>query len=227
MESNSKSFSKTFDMMKTIAITSIVMLFITNGIWIYLYNQLNDLVNSKVFVVTDSGSFWATEKNRDDFNQYEAKNFVKVFAELIFAHDAQSYKGNMERALPLVHKDYGGVIKVDYEKNKLWETYVNYDASTSIKIDSIIIDNTTRPAKGAIYMIHSFNYGANKKESPLAYGFTLDRVERSEKNPYGLFLSSLNRIGYAPAVEKRKADEPDQNLEREIVDSIVNTSPQP
>ncbi|MGF7083015.1 hypothetical protein [Mucilaginibacter sp. UYCu711] len=223
---NVKTFSKTFDIMKGICILAIVTLFLSNAGWLWAYVRLNKEVGKKVFVVTDSGTIWATEKDNDNtFNQYESRNFVKVFCNLMFAHDATTYNQHLNAALPLIHRDFGSAIKADYDNNHLYQQYVNYDASNTVQIDSIVVLQDTRPQRGAVFMRLITHYGDKSISNPLAYKFTLDRVQRSDLNPYGLFITSLSRIVYNPADVKQDENQllEKQAADKKVIDSLVQT----
>jgi hypothetical protein len=222
---NVKTFSSTFDIMKKLCFVAIIMLFLTNAGWILAYVKLNKEVGKKVFVVTDNGSIWATEKdNINTFDQYESRNFIKVFCNLMFAHDASTYNKHLNAALPLIHRDYGMAIKADYDNNKLYATYVNYDASTTIQIDSVVIVQNSRPQRGAVFMRLITHYGNAMSAAPLAYKFSLDRVSRSDINPYGLFITSLDRIVYNPVDAKQDPNKVSEkeSTDKQTIDSLVS-----
>ena len=221
---NVKTFSKTFDIMKMICVISIIAVIVINAGWLWAYVTLNKEVGKKVFVVTDNGTIWATQKdNINTFNQYESRNFVKVFCNLMFAHDANTYNQHLNAALPLIHRDFGSAIKADYDNNHLYQQYVNYDASNTVQIDSIIVLQDTRPQRGAVFMRLITHYGDKSIANPLAYKFTLDRVQRSDINPYGLFITSLSRIPYNPVDIKQDPNKliEKQSNDKKALDSLV------
>ncbi|PYF68439.1 hypothetical protein [Pedobacter nutrimenti] len=220
-----KNFSKTYDTMRMITIVAICVLAFTNLAWTYFYYLKDEEVGKKVIVVTDFGSFSAKTKKDETIDQFEARNFVEVFMQNMFAHDGSSFKRNVEAALNMINKKDGMQIYSDFKTGQVLETYVKYDSRSRIEIDSIKLDMDVRPLSGKVYAKQFTVYAGKELMQPIAAKFSLDRIDRSPKKPYGLLINSFSFINYNPT---QTEVDPNVILEKQRIkqleaDSIINT----
>lgn len=221
---NVKNFSKTFDTMRTITIIALALIVISQGIWVYAYLLKDAEVGKKVYVVTDNGTFRASDKSEESIDQFEARNFIRVFMNNMFAHDGSSFKRNIETGLNMINKKDGMQIYSDFKTGQVLETYIKYDSRSRIEIDSISLNMNVRPITGNVFAKQFTTYAGRELMQPLGAKFTIDRIDRSEKKPYGLMISTFSFINYNPSVQ---TEDPNEILENERIkqlsaDSIIN-----
>lgn len=219
------NFSKNFDTMRKITIASIIVLAICNFGWLYAYVLKDTEVGKRVYVVTDNGSFVASDKSEETVNQFEARNFLKVFMNNMFAHDASSFKRNIENGLNMINRKDGMKLYSDFKSGEVLETYIKYDSRSRVEIDSIYLNMDVRPISGKVFGKQFTNYAGREIMSPIGIKLTLDRIDRSEKKPYGLMISTFSFITYNPqqsTVDPNVLQE-EERLKQAQADSILNS----
>lgn len=218
------NFSKNFDTMRTITIVAIIALLLANVGWLYAYISKDAEVGKRVYVVTDNGSFIATDKSEESVNLFEARNFLKVFMTNMYAHDASSFKRNIENGLNMINRKDGMRLYSDFKSGQVLETYVKYDSRSRIEIDSIYLDMNVRPISGNVYGKQYTIYAGREIMTPIGVKLTLDRIDRSEKKPYGLMISTFSYVNYNP---QQTIDDPNilqeqERLKQVQADSILS-----
>lgn len=218
------NFSKNFDTMRLITIASIIAIVLCNIAWLYAYSLKDTEVGKRVYVVTDNGSFVASDKSEETVNQFEARNFLKVFMNNMFAHDASSFKRNIENGLNMINRKDGMRLYTDFKEGQVLETYVKYDSRSRIEIDSISLNMDVRPITGNVFAKQFTIYAGREIMTPIGAKLTLDRIDRSEKKPYGLMISTFSFVNYNPQLPTTNPDivQEEERLKQAQADSILN-----
>lgn len=197
-----KDFSKTFQTMRNITYLSILGSLVVISALVYWNQHLHHKIGQKVYVVSSSGTFPAVNKDNRQVSVYEARNQVKTFMRLMFAHDAATYQDNVEAALQLIDDISGKRIYADFSKGEVRENYVRYNSHTTLEIDSVVLDMNTNPFTGKAYARQFLHYGNQQKMLPVGAKFELEPTFRSDINPFGLLITNFDFILYSPQTDK-------------------------
>jgi hypothetical protein len=85
----------------------------------------------------------------------------------------------------------------------VYENYVRLGTYTSLEIDSVVIDMSTRPISGKAFARQTIFLGEDSKTYPIGAKFELIETYRSDKNPYGLLIQKFDFIPYRPLQENQ------------------------
>jgi hypothetical protein len=191
-------FVKVIRNMRMIVIVTVVSAFIACTVFAFLYVKLSSDNSDKIYVVTDAGSFMAKRNEYALRYDYEVKNHVRLFFQNLFEADQYTYTQNLESALNLIDNVSGRKVYDQMQRSGFYDIYKKENAHTKILVDEIKVNMDSRPIKAKILLRQQVYWAGYTKE--VNYGAIMDVVEdnRSEKNPFGLMITSLNFINYAP-----------------------------
>jgi hypothetical protein len=196
MSTSVKDYHYTFGALKKVTIITLIGAFILNGILVYYILSSKETQAKRVYVVTDSGTFPAILQETRKVSVYEARNHVRTFFSTLFAHDATNYKERVEAGLALIDKQSGQRIVNDFNKGEVYENYVRLGTYTTLEMDSVVIDVSTRPISGRAYARQTIFLGEESKAYPIGAKFELIETYRSDNNPYGLLIQKFDFIPY-------------------------------
>jgi hypothetical protein len=193
------NFDKAFRTTTRIATLSAVLLVLSNFTWAYCYFAARKAGEERVYVVHDQGTMAAVLAGDYRPTVYEARNHARNFMTLMHAHDAGTYSERINSALKLIDKKAGARLYNRMKKGGILEHYTRYNSRTDVQIDSIRIDMSIEPYKGAIYCRQRYLYDKEQQIIPIAADFELVRTHRSDANPFGLLITAFDYKTYRPA----------------------------
>lgn len=204
MKGIAQNFNEAFKALKFITALAVALLFISNIVWFIFFSHEVEKLNNKIFVVSDNGTMTAVAKSEQTPSIYEAKNHVKTFMQMMFAHDAETFKDRINIGLKLIERTDGLAIYEGFKRGQVLENYSKYNSRTLLEIDSIQVNVAIEPYNGVVYARQIALYQKEKSMKPIAARFELIRTYRSEDNPFGLLLKNFTFIGYNPPIKTRE-----------------------
>jgi hypothetical protein len=192
------NFNKAFKSLQFISAGAVLLLFLSNFIWSYLYFTADKNSIQKVYVATDNGTMAASLAASSKPTIYEAKSHVKGFMQLMYSHDVNNFSERLNQALFLIDKEDGSRLYNDLKKGGILEYYTKFNARTEMHIDSVKVDVSIQPYKGVVYAKQSYLFDDERKLIPVAAKFDLIQTHRSDNNPSGLLLRNFVFIRYQP-----------------------------
>ncbi len=193
------NFDKAFRTTDRIATTSAILLVLSNFVWAWCYFAARGAGGERVYVVHDQGTVAAALSGNYRPTVYEAKNHARTFMTLMHAHDAGTYSERINSALKLIDKKVGARLYNRMKKGGILEHYTRYNSRTDVQIDSVRIDMSAEPYKGAIYCRQRYLYDKEQQIIPVAADFEMVRTHRSDANPFGLLITAFDYKAYRPA----------------------------
>lgn len=216
MATNATDVNKTFKLMKTITIMSIIGSVTIVLVAIGVFAISIDSLSKKAYFITYDGTYVGMEKENRQVTIYEVKNHIRKFMGLTFSHDARTFKNRIEAGLKLIAKEDGKAIYKDFTTANVYDNYLKYHSRTSLKIDSITVDMKTIPWNAHVYAIQYTIFDQQEVALPIAMYFDIDETFRSDENTDGLILKNYKYINYQPV-----AEEDNGRVEEQIVDDQV------
>lgn len=214
-----KNLDQSYATMRNIALAAIglalVVIVTAGGLVMHAYGS----VGQRVYVVGSQGTQAAMAAAPEEHTDFERRNLVRSFAQYMFAHDQYTFKDNLNAALPLIDEMGGRRIYEGFKKGDVLGNYVKFGARTTITIDSIVIDSRTRPSSGRLYLRQIAFVGDRQSQSvPMGCSFRFAETHRSNKNPFGLLLSSFDYFLYNPAMSKAEKAVLEEQARRDAED---------
>lgn len=189
--------SNRYSHLRLISLAALGLLIISNLVWSFTYVRgLEKAAEGKVYVVSPQGSFQAKLQKRGATTIFEARNHVEAFMRLMFSHDEMSYGDNIESALYLIEKSEGAAIFEDFQKGQVHDNYIKFGSRSELQIDSIALDMSGEPYRGAVYGRQYIIYQDERRPMPIGASFSLVKNPRNEKNPHGLLLRDWKFVLY-------------------------------
>lgn len=191
-------FVKVIRNMRMIVIVTIITAFIACTIFALLYVRVSSDNSEKIYVVTDAGSFMAKRNEYGLRYDYEVKNHIRMFFQNLLEADQNTYTQNLEKALNLIDNVSGKRVYDQMQTSGFYDIYKKENAHTRVLVDDIQIKMDSRPIKAKILLRQQVYWAGYTKD--VNYGAVLEIIEdnRSEKNPFGLLITSLDFINYNP-----------------------------
>ncbi|TLM88792.1 conjugal transfer protein TraK [Hymenobacter jeollabukensis] len=178
---------------------ALVVCLAAGGLVMYAYGS----VGQRVYVVGSQGTQAALAANPEEHTDFELRNLVRTFAQYMFQHDQYTFKDNLNMALPLIDEMGGRRIYDGFKKGDVLGNYTKFGARTSITIDSIVIDSHSRPKSGRLYLRQRAFVGDRQSQpTPMGCSFRFAETNRSNKNPFGVILTSFDYFLYNPGMSK-------------------------
>lgn len=192
-----KDYNRAFTSLQVFASLCLFGLIGTNIFYYINYQQLHREKDSKVWVVTDNGTFAAYAQEEQSIDIYEAQYMSKIFIKSMFAHDAETYDSHVDDALHLVDDPTGKMLVEQFDKGKVQQNYVRWGSRTEVAIDSIKILNNGMPLQVVAYFHQKHYIGSEFKDAlPIALHYDVVRNFRHDQNPFGMQISKLDFIAY-------------------------------
>lgn len=182
--------------LKTICLSLVVALALSNIAWLYAYVQESSRNTERVYVATDNGTTSALAAGRVQPTQYEARNLVRSFMDLMFQHDAGTFRERVNHGMKLIDHNDGRAIYETFKRGKVLENYHRYSSHTNWTCDSVTVDMSVEPYRGTVWGAQEVVYDNQIAVQPVAANFTLSRQLRSDINPYGLLIDGFSFIEY-------------------------------
>jgi hypothetical protein len=193
--------------LKVICLGLIIALALSNVAWLYAYVRETSQNAERVYVTTDNGTTSAIAAGQAQPTQYEARNLVRSFMELMFQHDASTFRERVNHGMKLVDHNDGRAIYETFKRGQVLENYHRYNSHTNWTCDSVSVDMSVEPYQGIVWGAQEVVYDNQIAVQPVAARFTLSRQLRSDINPYGLLIDGFNFIEYRrPAPDGSKPD---------------------
>ncbi len=196
------NFNKAFRATQAIAITAVGLLVLSNFLWAGVYFAARRKGEERVYVVSDGGTVAATLASNYRPTIYEARNHARNFMSMMHSHDAGNYTERINAALKLVDKKIGARLYNRMKKGGILEHYTRFNSRTDIEVDSVVVDMSVEPYKGAIYTRQRYKYDTESETIPIAADFEMIRSHRSEVNPFGLLITNFDYKAYTPKSER-------------------------
>lgn len=192
-----KDYNKAFKTMKVITMTSLLGFITATVIYYFQYKQLVDTQKDQVYVVTDNGTLTAYLTQERDVTPFEAKYLSEIFIRSMFAHDAETYEQHLDDALHLIDEPSGLMVVEQFDKGKVKDNYIRWGSRTEVIIDSVNILSNGLPAQARAYFKQRHYIGSElKTELAIALKYNIVKTYRSEHNPFGLQIASLDFVPY-------------------------------
>ena len=151
MKGIAQNFNEAFKALKFITALAVALLFISNIVWFIFFSHEVEKLNNKIFVVSDNGTMTAVAKTEQTPSIYEAKNHIKTFMQMMFAHDAETFKDRINIGLKLIERTDGLAIYEGFKRGQVLENYSKYNSRTLLEIDSIQVNVAIEPYNGVVY----------------------------------------------------------------------------
>ena len=183
---------------KTIAIIALMCLVIVTITFAYLYTTEIKAQSKRAYFVTPTSVYEGEIQHTELINYYRAKDHVRKFISLFFAHDEESFKSRIEAGLHLIEKEAGKELYYQFVQAKVFESYQNYHVSNKVEIDSISVNTNVVPIQGRAYFKQVLVLPSREKTiTPIAFKFQLVPTGFSnEFNSAGLEIQKLVHIDY-------------------------------
>ncbi|MDJ1505229.1 hypothetical protein [Xanthocytophaga agilis] len=195
-------FDKTLKTTQRIATVSLLLLVVSNLLWSFIYFSAKRKGEERVYVVSDNTTLAASLASNYKPTIYEGKNHVRNFMTLMHSHDASNYADRINAALKLIDKQVGARLYNKMKQGGILEHYTRFNSRTEMEIDSVNINMSVEPYKGAIYARQKYLYDNESEIIPIAADFDMIRTHRSDANPFGLQITNFDYKAYNPPVEK-------------------------
>lgn len=182
--------------LKVVCLGLIVALALSNIAWLYAYVRETSQNAERVYVTTDNGTTSALAAGQGQPTRYEAKNLVRSFMDLMFQHDASTFRERVNHGMKLIDHNDGRAIYETFKRGQVLENYHRYSSHTNWTCDSVSVDTSVEPYKGTVWGAQEVVYDNQIAVQPVAARFTLSRQLRSDINPYGLLIDGFNFIEY-------------------------------
>jgi hypothetical protein len=202
------NLEKNYSSMRLISVCSIIASLIICVCSLGLVFYAFAVTGKQAYFVGQGGTTLAAQADSpENHTEYEMRNLVRTFATNMYAHDQYTYKTNLNTALPLIDVLGGRRLYADLKKQDLYNNYVKFGARTTVNVDSIVLDMSTLPIKGRLYMRQKGYIGDRQSQSlPLGCYFELANTNRSNANPFGMMLTRYDYFPYAPGVSERERE---------------------
>lgn len=182
--------------LKVVCLSLVVALTISNVVWLYAYVRENNEHAERVYVATDNGTTAAIAAGQVQPTQYEARNLMRSFMDLMFQHDANTFRERVNHGMKLIDHNDGRAIYETFKRGQVLENYHRYSSHTNWTCDSVRVDMSVEPYQGIIWGAQEVVYDNQIAVQPVAARFTLSRQLRSDINPYGLLIDGFTFIEY-------------------------------
>jgi hypothetical protein len=198
-----KDLSSSFGSMRMVALCSLAVtltvILACGALVMHAYGS----VGQRVYVVGSQGTQAALAASPEEHTDFELRNLVRTFAQYMFSHDQYTFKQNLDMALPLIDEMGGRRIYDGFKKGDVLGNYTKFGSRTSVTIDSIVIDGSTRPKSGRIYLKQRAFVGDRQSQPmPMGCSFRLSETNRSDKNPFGVLITNFDYFLYNPGMSK-------------------------
>lgn len=187
--------------LRVICVALVVTVAVNNLGWLYAYVMETNEHAERVYVATDNGTVSAVTAGHATPTVYEARNLVRHFMDVMFQHDATTFRERVNLGMKLVDHNDGRAIYETFKRGEVLENYHRYNSHTNWTCDSVRVDMNTEPYRGSVWGAQEVVYDNQIIVQPVAARFTLSRQTRSDINPYGLLIDSFSFIEY-----NRKSD---------------------
>ena len=191
--------------LKVICLGLIVALAMSNVLWLYAYLKESSQNAERVYMVADNGTNAAISAGQVQPTQYEARNLVRSFLDLMFQHDANTFRERVNHGMKLVDHNDGRAIYETFKRGRVLENYHRYNSHTNWTCDSVRVDMSVEPYQGFVWGAQQVVYDNQIAVQPVAARFTLSRRLRSDINPYGLLIDTFSFIEYPRAIQTDEA----------------------
>lgn len=195
-------FNKTLRATQRMAQLAMLLLVASNLLWALIYFTSRSSGEERVYVVSDHTTTAASLVTNYKPTIYEGKNHVKNFFVLMHSHDASNYADRINSALKLIDKQIGARLYNKMKQGGILEHYTRFNSRTEVEIDSVRLDMSVEPYRGAIYTRQKYLYDNQSETIPIAADFEMIRTHRSEDNPFGLQIVGFDYKAYNPPLEK-------------------------
>lgn len=182
--------------LKVVCLSLIGALALSNVAWLYAYVKENTEHAERVYVATDNGTTSAIAAGQAQPTQYEARNLMRSFMDLMFQHDANTFRERVNHGMKLIDHNDGRAIYETFKRGQVLENYHRYNSHTNWSCDSVQVDMSVEPYKGIIWGAQEVVYDNQIAVQPVAARFTLSRQIRSDINPYGLLIDGFTFVEY-------------------------------
>lgn len=191
-----QNYVKPYGALRTVALTTIVLLVMSNVGWAFAFWHMLQKSVEQVYVVGQDGSYPARLQDQAAPSIFEGRNHVKRFMELMFAHDADNYGARIEQALHLIDKAEGMSIYKDFEASQVRDNYIKHGSRSIMILEAVELDMSLEPYQGQVWGRQRVIYKGKEMEMPISATFVLIRTRRSEANPFGLLIRQWKFIHY-------------------------------
>lgn len=182
--------------LKLICLSLVGALALSNVAWLYAYVRESSHNAERVYVATDNGTTSAIAAGRVQPTQYEARNLIRSFMDLMFQHDANTFRERINHGMKLIDHNDGRAIYETFKRGQVLENYHRYNSHTNWTCDSVTVDMSVEPYQGIVWGAQEVVYDNQIAVQPVAARFTLARQIRSDINPYGLLIDGFSFIDY-------------------------------
>lgn len=156
---------------------------------------IRSTAEDKIYVSLDGELYAAIPDERERVNKDMCLKLSELFVYNMFSHDQYNFdqRTKLSESL-LAKKDYEFIMAgfINDEQN-IYKLYEKYDARTYFELDSMSFNQDDKSVVVFGQQIAVFGYG-EESVSPLNCKFKIGKIDRSEKNPYGLQISEFNFI---------------------------------
>lgn len=192
---NILTFSKTYSALRKVALVSLFMLILSNILWAYLFVSDRYGLSERVYVIQGDGKVNEAKLSENtQRSREEIESHLASFCSLMFGHDAKSYDGNINKALHLISKEEGLAIFRDFEKNEIYDLYLQYGSRSRFDLDTILLGADQKSGRVFGHQVSLFE----GEEKPMSMGasFKVNTWTRSRENPHGILIYDWRFIPY-------------------------------
>lgn len=192
-----ENYVKPYQALRSVAWGALLLFVLSNVGWAFAYFQLQQQGVDRVYVVGQDGTFPARLQDLDAPTVFEARNHVKGFLELMFAHDATTYDQRIELALHRIDKEDGLAIFKDFEEHQVRDNYIKHGSRSILEVDAVELNMQAEPYQGKVWARQEVIYGESQKVISISATFEIVRTRRSDANPFGLLIREWKFVPYS------------------------------
>ena len=179
----------------------LIVLLLIQGVYIG-HLKWTENNNGVIYIPSPQGTIFASREILTDQRErldFEVINFSNQWLRDSFAHSANNYRENLNRAMSVMNQQSAAKLRSQFTEEKLYETYKVASSVSTIKITEQHFNEEKYPYKLDIfYNVHmDFLSGNNYNEArDFEQGVALEiiSVPRCKENPYGLMINNLKWI---------------------------------
>ena len=189
-------YLKSIRSLRIIVVVTIIGAFLTCIIFAFLFVKAENDAGKNIYVSTAEGTFLAKRNDYGIRQDFELKNHVRIFFQNLLEGDQFTFTKNVDAALCLINNVDGRKIYDQLQKGGFYDLYKKDNAHTNISVDSIKVKMNENPYKAKIWLRQTVYWAGYSKFVPYCAIMEIVEDNRSEKNPFGLLITSLNFVEY-------------------------------
>ncbi|MCT4648377.1 MAG: hypothetical protein N4A74_25550 [Carboxylicivirga sp.] len=200
-----KELANQFGVFQVVSIGFIALLLIVVTIQFFKIGSLEKTVQTKVYVAVDNKMYEARPEIKTKKDKLDYEVFGTTWAYNMFGHDINSLDERLSIAEPLIYAKGYQYILSNYTtgKNAGWqeglknikELYKNRDARSYYVVDSVKVNMDEKTKIVDVYGKQKAVFAVGDDVlAPMSFRLDIVDCDKSNENPYGLYIKKFNYI---------------------------------